>query len=166
MRPLGVAAIRAGLVSQDSLDELGKWGLLPRKIDEPIVSSPEQAVILIQEALEAEDQVRLKKTDLDVLKFFLNEKNQKRGRLVIHDPDTGEKASKTVSFCILPGKRYVMPWLSDSALDLLVNDHSYLSHKVTADAKPQRVYFNDVRELYFGDVKAFMVLEAGSVESG
>ena len=128
MRPLGLAAIRAGLVSQDSLDELSRWGLLPRDIDEPIVSSPEQAVILIQEALEAEDQVRLKKTDLDVLNVFLEEKNQKKGRLVIHDPDTGEKASKTVTFCLLPGKRYLMPWQSDSSLDLLVNGSSYLSY--------------------------------------
>ena len=167
MRPVGLAAIRAGLVSEEAMEEMHRWGMLPRDVTEPPDTvDPEQAIIFIQEALEAEDQVSLKKTDLDILRVYLGGKNQHKGRMVIIDPDTEAKSSKNVAFCKMPGKRYVIPWLSDSALDLLVNNHSYLSYREEGDEKPRRVYFLDVRELYFGDVKAFMVLEESSVESG
>lgn len=110
---------------------------------------------MIQEALESEEQSRLQSTELDLLKWFLQPQNQRKGRLVLIDPRMGTRASKTVTFCVDAKGRYAIPWTSESIKDLMTNEHSYLSYK-DEDGKNLRVFFMDLEDIYFGDVKAFM----------
>jgi hypothetical protein len=138
---------------------------VPRDLNSAPFDTVESAVEAIDDAIHGEDHVRLQKTHLDLLKKYLNKDNQKTGRLVIVDPVADSRASKTVTFCKVSGERYVIPWISDESFELLVNRESYLSYREEANsAKPTRVYFDNAEELFFGDVKAFMILEADRVE--
>jgi len=170
MRPLGKAAIRAGLIDDDALREMQRWRMVPQLEDEDLepVGSVEEAVQLIQDALEAEEQVRLQSTDLDVLRHYLEPKNQRRGRLVIVNHETDTRGSKNITFCITPSRGYAIPWTSETVEELMTNGFTYLSYKEEGDEKPRRVYFTSVDELYFGDIKAFMVCAAedAHVEQG
>lgn len=161
MKPVAAAAVRAGLVDDDMLRELRRWGFVPSTDGLVPYTSVEEAVEGIRDALESEDQVALKRTDLDLLRRYLNKDEQVKGRLVIIDPDTDERASKAVVFCTLPGRRYVLPWLGTHSPDLLVNGESYISYKVNGAS--MRAYFSSFEELCIGEVKAFIVLEASDV---
>jgi len=158
MRPVGVAAIKAGIIPEETLDEFRRWGALP-SIEEHDLSpfdSIEQAVEGIQEAIESEEQVRLQTTDLDALKWFLDPRNQRRGRLVLVDSETEERATKTITFSLMPVTgRIIIPWMAESIVDMMANGLTYLSYK--DEGENVRVYFTDVEEMYFGSVKAFMV---------
>lgn len=165
MRPVAEAALRAGLVDPYALAEMMRWGIVPRDANDEPYENADEAVQAIDEALISEDQVQLKKTDLDLLRTYLHEENQRKGRLVVVDPTTNERANRTITFSRVPGNRYVIPWMSNNTFELLVNCESYLSFKEDeADDKPKRVYFNNAEEIFFGDVKAFMVLEVDRVE--
>jgi len=158
MRPVGIAAIKAGIIPEETLDEFKRWGVLPpsKEYDLSPFDSIERAVEGIQEAIESEEQVRLQTTDLDLLRWYLDERNQRRGRLVLVDSDTEERATKTVSFSTIPGSgKIVFPWIADSIVELMTNGLTYLSYK--DQDRNVRVRFTDVEEMYFGSVKAFMV---------
>lgn len=161
MRPVGVAAIRAGIIPEETLDEFKRWGALPTSKEYDLTPFPsiERAVEGIQEAIESEEQVRLQTTDLDLLRWYLDEKNQRRGRLVLVDSDTEERAVKTISFSVVPSSgKIIFPWVAESIIEMMTNGLTYLSYK----DKDQnvRVLFTDVEEMYFGSVKAFMVCTA------
>ena len=158
MRPIGVAAIKAGLVSDDTLKEMKRWGLLPVGANDDLTpyASADAAIEGIREALESEEQVRIQTTDLDALHWYLNIENQRKGRLVLADTETGEKGSKTIVFSIFtPANKVLIPWVSESITELMLNGDSYLSYK-DDDGTNKRIRFKDVEELYFGATKAFM----------
>lgn len=165
MRPLGLAAIQAGLIDEDTIAQFKRWGMIPRDLDTSVREEPSLAVERIQFALEAEEQVRLQNTDLDILKFWLNKTNQMRGQLVVIDPDVDTKATKTVVFArrqLGARVQYIIPWISESIYDILTNGRTYLRY---TDGKNVKVYFTDVEEMYFGNMKAFMVC-TGTIEDG
>jgi len=169
MRPLGKAAIRAGLIDEDTMKEMQRWRMIPTDLSEfEQVDSVEEAVQIIQDALEAEEQVRLQSTDLDVLRHYLEPKNQRRGRLVIVNHENDTRGSKNITFCITPSRGYAIPWTAETVEEMMTNGATYLSYKEEGDEKPRRVYFTSVDELYFGDIKAFMVCAAedAHVEQG
>ena len=158
MRPVGVAAIKAGIIPEETLDEFKRWGALPTMAEHDLkpFESIEDAVEGIQEAIESEEQVRLQTTDLDALRWYLDERNQRRGRLVLVDSDTEERATKTITFSVLPASgKLVIPWITESIIDMMSNGLTYLSYKDKDENV--RVYFSDVEEMYFGSVKAFMM---------
>ncbi len=162
MRPVGVAAIRAGIIPEETLDEFRRWGMLPRGGEHNLrpFESIEDAVEGIQQAIESEEQVRLQTTDLDALRWYLNEKNQKKGRLVLVDSDTEERATKTITFGVLPASgKVIIPWIAESIVELMTNGLTYLSYK-DSDGSVYRHYFEDVEEMYFGSVKAFMLCKS------
>lgn len=158
MRPVGVAAIKAGIIPEDTLNEFRRWGALPTQEEHDLepYDSIEAAVYGIQEAIESEEQVRLQTTDLDALKWFLDARNQRRGRLVLVDNDTSERATKTITFCLMPATgKIIIPWMAESIVDMMANGATYLSYKEKDENV--RVYFTNVEEMYFGSVKAFMM---------
>lgn len=153
-KPVSVAVIESGLIPDEVLAEMTRWGLPLVTVDESQVArSPEQVVRRIQEALEGEDVIRLRDTDLDMIRYYLTE--QKPGRLHV------EETSFDVFFCRTKLGEYVIPWKSESIQDMMVDPKTYLSFSEKTDGASVRhkVFFSDVRELYFGDTKAFMVCE-------
>jgi hypothetical protein len=166
MRKIAFAAMRMGLIEPDVIKQFQRWGGIPRDMDTSVVEEPEVALELVQDALESEEYVRLQDTDLDLLKFWLNTDNQRKGQLTLVDMHTGQKAVRSILFArrevvVTATKKlveYVLPWVSESIIDILTNGLTYL--KYTEGETKNAVYFGDVREMYFGDVKAFMVCTA------
>jgi hypothetical protein len=156
MRPLALAAIQAGLIDDDTLAQFQRWGFVPRTLDKRVQEDPDLIVERIQFALEAEEQVRMQSTDLDLLKFYLDPKNQIQGQMVIATEDA--KATKAVTFAKRERSavvQYIIPWISESVVDIVTNGKTYLRYVL--ENRHVKVYFDHVEELYFGDVKAFMV---------
>ena len=167
MRPLAEAAIRAGLIDPESLAQFKRWGFVSKELEPVGEPDPEEIVEELQEALESEDQVRLQTTDLDLLKYYLTSSNQIRGQMVLIDPSTKHRATRTVVFAVrnLYGRdQYILPWTSDAVADLLTNSSSYLrwtppSHMLMEGDKggSRRTYLIEHDEIYLGDVKSFLV---------
>jgi len=164
MRPIATAVMRAGLVDDDLIAEMKHWGFIPRNVEAHPFETVDEAISAIDDAIHGEEQIRLRKTDLDLLRLYLNKDKQIQGRLVIVDTVADTRANKPVTFCILPGRRYAIPWMGDSPLDLLVNGDSYLTYHEKDNPGSRRAYFSSYEEISFGEVQAFMVLEASHVQ--
>lgn len=147
MTALTEAVARAGLVNEDMVKELQKWGLPVGLTESDFYPDKEAAVQAIQEAIEEPGQVEVKQTDLDCLRQYLETRSEAK----LHVVSGIEKATFPVSFGRTLMGEYIIPWRSNSIVELMTNGDTYL-----LDDK-KKVYFQDVRELYFGDVKAFMV---------
>lgn len=155
-RSVTLAVIKSGLVSKDTLRELNHWGLPIEMIEEnEVLDTPEAIVGRIQEALEGEDLVKIRDTDLDVLRCYLT--CQKQGMLRVAGDDG--VANVEVSYCVTPMGEYVIPWRSESIREYMTDPNTYLK------ADGGKVGFSDVRELFFGEHKAFMVCTPVSVSA-
>jgi len=154
MRPLGVAVIRAGLVDTSVISEMQRWGLPIHIVEETqVIRDADVVVRVLQDALESGEQVRLQDTDLDIVQKWVDPANQIVGKLVVKD---GEKRSTSKCiFCRTLMGEFAFPWTSESLADLLVNGESHLQY--SKDGEITKAYFIDVRELYIGDSKAFVV---------
>lgn len=156
-RSVTLAVIKSGLVSKDTLQELNHWGLPIEMVEATeVLDTPEAIVGRIQEALEGEDLVKIRDTDLDVLRCYLT--SQKQGMLRIAGDD--EAANIEVSYCVTPMGEYVIPWRSESIREYMTDPRTYL--KVDGS----KIGFSDVRELFFGEHKAFMVCTPAVVSTG
>lgn len=158
MRPLAEATVRAGLIDDDTLAQFRRWGFVPKDLVPDKDKTPQESLEAIQAALETEEQVRLQVTDLDLLRHYMAVDNQLRGQIVLINPETEQRGTKTVTFAkrISHGRsQFVLPWLSEGVTDLLVNGKSYL--RWTEEGKSNRVYLVDYEDLYFGDVRMFIV---------
>lgn len=156
MRPVSVAVVRTGVISKESLAELRRWGLpVEMLMEEDVVhvKSPQQAVDIIRDALDAHDQTAIRESDLEIVRVWINQDNQQVGRLVL--PVEGKKTSFKVVFCRTRMGEYVIPWNSESIADLVLTVDSQLHYE--EDGVKKKVHFLDMRELFIGDHKAFMV---------
>jgi predicted transcriptional regulator len=148
------AVLRSGLLDRNTVSELQRWGYL-REVDEGVLDSQlqssEEVVNVLRDALESEDMVEIRDTDLDIMKTWM--RDQRKGRLVVH----GE--SIPITFCTLLTGEYAIPWMGENISGLLLDGESHLK------LKRKKVYFRDVREVYFGEVKAFMVCLPGLKEN-
>ena len=147
------AVLHSGLVDRNTVSELQRWGYL-RDLDEGVLNSTlqssEEVVGALRDVLESEGMVEIRDTDLDIIKTWM--KDQRKGRLVIH----GEAIP--VTFCTLLTGEYAIPWMGETISSTLLDGESHLK------LKRRKVYFRDVREVYFGEVKAFMVCSPGLKE--
>lgn len=148
-RPATQAMIDSGLIDSANIAQLKKWGLLSGE-GEPIevLSSPNAIVDRIRAVLES--AVEMRDTDLDVIKLYI----QKREKGKLHlPPETGTKTVPiSIEYCKTKMGEYVIPWTSEDISDLLLDPRTYLK---TADKK--HIRFVDIRELYYDDVKSFIV---------
>jgi hypothetical protein len=144
------AVVESGIVDADALAQLHRWGyaldLVPGT--EPVASASALARKIL-DAVESEDAVELRSTDLDIIKEY--SKASRRARL--HLPGADDKTvGLPVEYCVTKMGEIVIPWTSEDINDLLLDDRTYL--KPTGES---RIYFADVRELFYGDKKAFVV---------
>lgn len=150
--PATQAMLETGLVDEAFLQQLRKWGLLTE--DTPPVDqglSAERVVSRIQEALEGPEAVHIRDTDLDAVSRFLNEKQGGKLHLPVPEDDT-KTTSVPIEFYITKFGEYLLPWKSEGIQTLLTDRRTYLKQ-----ANKPRVYFDDVRELFYGGKKAFVV---------
>lgn len=151
-RPLTKAILDTGIIDEATLGQLKKWKLLDGDVSIGDLSeSMEDVITRIQEALEGSDVVAMRDTDLDAARQFLV--SRKRGKLHVPVHEEDDKIiSLAVDYCVTNMGEYLMPWKSEGIQSLLTDKRTYLKPL----DKP-RVYFSDVRELFFGDQKAFLV---------
>jgi len=144
--------VEAGLIDENALAQLKRWGfaldLEPGK--EPVVSAGEIAKRII-DAVESEEAVELRSTDLDIVKEYLS--SRQKAKLHVPNPDDEAKTvGIPVEFSFTKMGEVVIPWTSEAINDMLLDERTYL--------KPlgkSRIHFSDVRELFYGDHKAFVV---------
>ncbi len=154
MKPLSDAVLRSGLVPQESLDELKKWKMpVDTESEGPSLEALDEITATLADALNSREQVEIRGTDLDVLRRWLDKKNQQEGRLYLIED--GRKSSSKCIYCrdIMGG--YVFPWAADTIVELLTNGESHL--KVETPEGDKAVYFSDVKELYYGVQKMFVL---------
>lgn len=151
MNPIVAAVLKTGLLDKQVLSEMRRWGV---DIDEPFNTpkrSPEEIAAVIEEALQSEGYVLTKETDLEALRQYLS--TNRRGMLhvgLLRDDDMQE-IDVEVSYGKTSLGDYIIGWRSEAIEDVMTNGVTYLIED------GHRVYFHAIRELFFGDVKAFMV---------
>ena len=150
------AVLRAGLVSENQLAEMKRWA--PPSLDpDAEVSAPkslDEAAGLVADALQSEGYVLMRETDLEVVKQYVDTTR----RSILHVEVDDVKDDIDVTFGRTPLGEYIVAWKSESIRDMMTNGVTYL-----VDGNV-RVYFSDVRELFFGTEKAFMVCKPSTVE--
>jgi hypothetical protein len=155
--PLAEAIAKAGVLDEGMVHELIKWKApvdLPEEV--PLAKDPLVAVTQIQEAIESEEQVISRHTELDMLKHFLETK--KSGKL--HVVTEHDSADLEASFGRVQTKKkdgpaklgdYIIPWMSESIEDVMTNGETFL-----LDGR-RKIYFEEVRECFFGETKVFII---------
>lgn len=159
-----IAAIvaKSGILPTETLRQFQRWGLLPDISEVPPPASAEEFVRRIQQALEENDLMVVKETDLDIVHRFVH--TQKVGSLyVAYEPDQPTKAFEVAFGRTLTGE-YIFPWQGDDISGVLTNGITHMTYKVEDTSKSGRpitllksVFFEEVREVFFGDMKVFIV---------
>lgn len=148
MRPLSEAIARSGALDRDMLQEIVHWKLpLELPDGKTAFTSVDEVVEALEDAIDSEDQVVSRYTELDVLQGYLTTK--KRGKL--HIVSDYESADLDTSFGRNKAGDYIIPWSSDSIEDMMTNGETFLK-----DGN-RKVFFSEVREVFYGDRKAFIV---------
>ncbi len=147
------AVIRAGLVNENQLAEMKRWappGLDPDAAAED-PKTLDEAAGLVADALQSQGYVLMRETDLEVIRQYIA--TSRRGRLCVKtdDGDPEARSEFEVTFGTTPIGEYILAWRSESIKDLMTNGMTYL------DDNGVLVFFRDVRELFFGQEKTFMV---------
>lgn len=158
MSKIAKVLAEAGALDFAMVSELMRWGL-PAGIPSGALqdaTTPEEAADGIREVIESAGNVEIRNTDLDVLRRFMHARQE--GRMYMKDPSTGQRGNFKVDFCLTKLGEYVFPWRGESIMDLMLGGNAYLK------VDDKRIYFMDVRELFFGDHKAFMVCEPSGEE--
>lgn len=145
---------QAGLVGQDTVIELRRWG-------SPVIASssgPDISAdivpLLIERAMQEQDFVQVRETDLEVLKQYLN--TQDVGMLRLEDI-RGNVDGVNIIFGKTAQGEYIIPWIdetvTDACINCLVSLHVPNSGWVT---------LRNPRELYYGERKMFTIWRADS----
>lgn len=149
------AVIAAGLVDQAQLDEMKRWSPV---LDSETTAEPpkplEEAAALINEAIQSEGYVLVRETDLEVVRQYAATTRRDVLHIAIDDQETDIE----VTFGKTPLGEYIIAWHSESIKDAMINGVTHLR-----DGNAQ-IFFKDVRELFFGEQKAFMVCVPSTVE--
>lgn len=140
---------RVGIIDPLMLAELRRWGFPIAETPEGTrIDDPEAAIEAIQEAIESEEQVEVRTTDLDVFKQYVETCKDGKLHLVARE----QHGEFTVSFGRTKyGNEYIIPWRTSSVEEFMTNGETYL-----LDGR-RKIYFSDIREVFYGDVKAFMI---------
>lgn len=160
MNSLAAAVLQSGLLDHSILEEMRRWGVpvdlletdgkKPRSLDE--------VTDRLREALEGEGYVLVRETDLAVLQQYAATMQQGTLHLVLDTEDGPNESDLEVTYGRTPLNHYILAWKSMGIADVLTNGMTYLNDGTS------RVYFHQVRELFFGDTKAFMICEPSASE--
>lgn len=156
MNPLTHAVLKAGLVSPSMLKEMKRFSSTIDPEAEPEEpKSLEEAVKLIDDALQSEQYVLVRETDLEIVRQYAE---TVRTTALHVEVDDGMKSDMDVTYGKTPIGEYIIAWKSESIRDMMTNGLTYLVEEGA------HVFFKDVRELFFGEQKAFMVCVPSTVE--
>lgn len=155
MGKLGTIIAKAGLLSPDMIAEFQKWGF-PQEPVEVQEMTLEDLLGELEAAMNSEDMVAMRVTDPEIIKEWGS--SLTKGRLMLELED-GSRGEVEVLFGKTRTGEYILPWRSDTISEVMCNGKTHLLVEDTA------VYFQDVRELYFGDTKAFMLCKAITTEN-
>lgn len=148
------AVVASGLVPEGVLRQFQKWGMLPPGDIQPVVQdiTLDQAAELFRRVREEGEEELIKDTDLDIVAHYV--RGQEKGRLYVATVKNGKPSTTYVDVHFYKTKlgEYVLPWRDENLRDLLLDPTTYL--KPTGG---ERVYFADVRDLYFGEQRTFVV---------
>lgn len=117
----------------------------------------------IEEALQAEGLVLTRETDLEAVNWYLAD--QRQGELTVVLEEVSEEGAKVIhqatiacTFGLTPLGEFIIRWHSEAIEDVMTNGRTFLSF-VSPETLGERVeiYFNRVREVFFGETKAFII---------
>ncbi len=156
--------IKSGLVPQDNLDELRRWGLpLPPREDDPskeyktdVAMTHDGLCQAIDQALQDQGYVLTRETDLDLVPKFLRTLRMSTLHMV---NDDGKAFDTEIQVGLHSTGDYIIPWEGDSIVDLMTNGATYLG-----DGK-ERVVFTSARDIFFDQHKALMLCTPSTRES-
>lgn len=155
MNPLTAAILRTGIIDKNMLREQRRFGapIEEPPPDEVPVETPEAVATIIEEALQSEGLVLTRETDLEVLRDYTE--SNRRAVLHLELQDGTAKSDVEVTVGQTKGGDYIIPCLGESIMELMTNGASYL---MDPNIKGEnKVFFDSVRDLFFGNVRAFMV---------
>jgi hypothetical protein len=162
--PLADAAIQAGLIPAESLAEMQRWRApidIPDEIPEP-PKTLEEASEKIRNVLESQGFILTRETDLNILQQYLNTQHSASLHVELPKEAGDEFTTSKADFPVVFGKtklgEYILPWQGDNLRSEMTNGLTYLH------VDGQRIFFNEVREVFYGEFKAFMVCTASSFE--
>jgi hypothetical protein len=156
MTPLTAAVLKSGIISPSMLAEFKRWKApidVPEEMPDKPPQSIEEAAEAIEKALQSEGYAITRETDLEILPQYLS--TQQNGTLHMEiytdDPTVESMADIPIVFGRTPLGEYIIPWKSESIALELTNGACYLG---TTEGN---VAIQTVRELFYGEHKAFMV---------
>jgi hypothetical protein len=160
MHSIAQAVVQSGLLSEETLAEFRRWGH-PIEAPPPIPKSLDEVVLAIEQALQEEGLVVTRETDLEAVATYLTE--QRSGVLHVVLGEGAERVETDIpcSYSYSKMGDYLIRWHADSIEEVLTNGETYLlAHSLTLNGSPDvpdKVFFNRVREVFFGETKAFIV---------
>lgn len=155
MNPLTKAVVQMGCVDKELLEELRRFGAPIEELlvdEEQPSTNQDDALTKLQDALTAEERVAIRETDLEVLEQYRVTRRNGVLRLSVALDGYTNQADIPVSYGRTALGEYLIPWQAETISQMLTNGETYLQTQENT-----RVYFKDVRELFYGNVKAFMV---------
>jgi hypothetical protein len=141
--------VQAGLIPGGTMEELRRWGAPLPDVPEGPEMPAEVVPLAIERAIQQEDFVQVRETDLSLTKTYL--KKHWDGVLHIIYED-GRTEDCPVTYCVTSLGEYALPWDGDDITDIMTNGQTYLALKDGAE-----VYFSSARELFYGEQKMFLV---------
>ena len=156
MNPVTQAVLKAGLISPEQLAEMKRISPIIDKeaeLGDPV--DLEMAAKIVEDAMQSEQYVLMRETDLEALKQYAE--TSAIGILHIEVDDSAGDIE--VTYGRTPMGEYIIAWKSESIAGMMTNGRTYLAVDINTN-----VFFKDVRELFFGDQKAFMVCKASTTE--
>jgi predicted transcriptional regulator len=157
-KPLTKAIIETGLVDEHNIEQLRRWGLLTTVAEVQNYKDPEVIIQRIREAIEGEDAVELRDTDLDLIKEFLAHKEKGKLCVPVSEEEDKKIVSLPVEYCATELGEIVIPWASEGIEDLLLHPKTHM--KLSGGEK---ITFSSVREIFYDRRKAFVVCSPSKV---
>jgi hypothetical protein len=151
--PFTDAVLKSGIITPAMLREMKRFSaVIPRdaEVSEPVPL--DLAVQYIADAMQSESLVLVRETDLTALKQYSD--TALPGILWVGDTPIDVTYGRT------PLGEYIVAWKGESIAEMLTDPSTYLvpgEGTVKVGEGSHNVYFKDVRELFFGGQKAFMV---------
>jgi hypothetical protein len=159
MSMLTEVILKAGILSEETLREMQRWGL---PVGEPQLKSEYDAEMTpgaisqaISNAIEDQGYVLTRETDLSAIPQYVKTAQPAVLHVIM---DNGEHADFEVQVGRTNTNEWILPWQEEDITDMLTNGETYLK------VKGQKVYFNQARELFYGRHKAFIVCTPSMVE--
>ena len=155
---------KSGLIPEELLQQFYKWKLLDDvgSIEQPQTAS--ELVARINSILEEDGMQMFRMTDIDILQRYMA--TQEIGDLVVSEGVDGQSTMFEVAYGRTLTGEIIFPWRGDNVANLMTNGLTHLLVKrVVKNLKVvTALYFCEVKEMYFGSTKAFMICQPSTAE--